>query len=149
MANPNLSLAMDDDLPRTFRRDKAEKAARDREAADAAERLRADDSAREADMPRIVEARSSEARSFAAPSVEPGHAYHPAQFGPLVGEMQPAEVRALNIPFLHLMMFCLKLVVAAIPAIILLGAILYGLGQILKIYLPWLVQAEIFIRFPK
>ena len=54
MATPNLSMA-EDDLPRTFRRDKAEKEAREREAAEAAERQRAETTQRETGMPRFVE----------------------------------------------------------------------------------------------
>jgi len=39
-------------------------------------------------------------------------------------------------------------VFAAIPAFIVLGALLYGAGQLLKAYFPWLIQAEIVIRLP-
>lgn len=180
MANPHLTVAADDDLPRTFRRDKAEKAAREREAAEAAaaaERQRAEAErghtfAREGDMPRIFERgghdrtahdrsaheragersgeRTGEQTGMSASPMDAGRAYPGAPpYARLEEEPQPAVVRALKIPFFHLMLFCLKLTLAAIPALILLAAILYGMGQVLKIYLPWLVQAEILIRFPK
>lgn len=167
MATPHMSVAVEDDLPRTFRRDKAEKAAREREAAEAAaaaERHRAEAEralAREPDMPRIFE-RATHERTGLDPAGERTHLpASPVDSGPYPGPMtgmpaylphdapQPAVVRALKIPFFHLMVFCLKLTLAAIPALILLGLILYGMGQLLKIYLPWLVQAEILIRFPK
>jgi len=175
MANPHLTVAADDDLPRTFRRDKAEKAAREREAAEAAaaaERQRAEAErghtfAREGDMPRMFERgghdrtghdragersgeRTGEQSVMSASPMDAGRAYpNTPPYARLDEEPQPAVVRALKIPFVHLMLFCLKLTLAAIPALILLGAILYGMGQLLKMYLPWLVQAEILIRFPK
>jgi hypothetical protein len=39
-------------------------------------------------------------------------------------------------------------VLAAIPAILLLGAILWGLGTLAQMYLPALVKMRILITFP-
>lgn len=110
-------------------------------------------------MPRILDRqahepqpydRAAERAGVSTPQIDNGPAYPGMpDYAHHLNEPQPTVVRALKIPFFHLMWFCLKLTLAAIPAIILLGAILYGLGQILKIYMPWLVQAEIFIRFPR
>ena len=60
----------------------------------------------------------------------------------------PAVVTAFKVPFFRLMLFYIKAVVAAIPAIILLIAILWGLGHLLTTYLPWLVKVQILIRIP-
>ena len=62
---------------------------------------------------------------------------------------QPAIVTAIKVPFFRLMFFFLKAVIAAIPAIILLGAILWGLGHLLMTYYPWLVKVQILIHVPK
>jgi hypothetical protein len=64
-------------------------------------------------------------------------------------DLVPASVKRLDVPFLRLVAFFLKAVLAAIPAIILLGAILWGMGALLKTFFPWLVQAEFIIRLPK
>ena len=63
-------------------------------------------------------------------------------------ETDEVSVRYLKIPFFHMMFFFIKAVFAAIPALIVLGALLYGAGQLLKVYFPWLIQAEILIRLP-
>jgi hypothetical protein len=60
----------------------------------------------------------------------------------------PAVVTAFDVPFTRLVMFCMKLVFAAIPALILLTVILWGLGQLLMTYFPWLVKVQILIRVP-
>lgn len=64
------------------------------------------------------------------------------------GGYPAATVKRLEVPFLHMMAFFLKAVVAAIPALILLTAIMWGMGQVIKIFFPWLLQAQIFIQFP-
>ena len=64
------------------------------------------------------------------------------------GEYPPATVARLDVPFLHLVVFCLKAVLAAIPALLLLMLILWGVGQIAQMYLPWLVKMRILITFP-
>jgi hypothetical protein len=58
----------------------------------------------------------------------------------------PALVRAIDVPFHGLVLFFLKAVVAAIPALILLTAILFAGGQVLKHAFPNLRHFEIEIR---
>jgi hypothetical protein len=60
----------------------------------------------------------------------------------------PAVVTAFDVPFARLVMFCMKLVFAAIPALILLTVILWGFGHLLMTYFPWLVKVQILIRVP-
>ena len=129
MAEPNFGPIGDepvDDLPRTFRR---EKEARQREAQERASRDRA-----------------------AAPSlsqtpdayVEPA----PAAHAPIQDLPMPAVVRRFDVPFLHLVTFFLKAVIAAIPAMILLGVILWFGGHILQAFFPDLVKMKILLSFP-
>ena len=73
--------------------------------------------------------------------------YAAAQSPP--GEYPSATVMRLQLPFLHMVGFFLKAVLAAIPALILLMLILWGVGQIAKHFLPWLVQMKIDITFPR
>lgn len=67
----------------------------------------------------------------------------------MTDDLVQAAVKRFEVPFLHLMMFYIKAVLAAIPALILLGALLWLGGYALKVYFPWLVQAEFIIRLPK
>ena len=60
----------------------------------------------------------------------------------------PARVVRLDVPFLRLVAFFLKAVLAAIPALILLGVILWFGGHLLQTYFPWLIKAQILIHFP-
>lgn len=59
-----------------------------------------------------------------------------------------ATVTRLDVPFLHLTIFFLKAAVAAIPALVLLGIVLWICGQILKAFFPELVEMRILIDFP-
>ena len=61
---------------------------------------------------------------------------------------QQVVVTDLKVPFFRLMMFMIKAVVAGIPALILLLAILWGLGQALTTFFPWLVKLKILISIP-
>lgn len=63
-------------------------------------------------------------------------------------EPAPAKVERFNVPFLHLMLFLMKAVVAAIPALLLLAVILWFAGQALQAFFPELVQLKILISFP-
>lgn len=63
-------------------------------------------------------------------------------------EPQAAVVTRLKIPFFSLVGFFIKAVFAAIPALIILGVLLWGGGQILKTYFPQLVQMQIVVTFP-
>jgi len=55
-------------------------------------------------------------------------------------------VTRLKIPFLHLVLFFMKAVLAAIPALILLTVLLWGLGQGLKAFFPALRHFEIIVK---
>lgn len=128
MADPNFPLSADedmDDLPRTLRR---EKAAREREARE--------------------RGGGGEARS--APPPELGAPVDP-HYGPAAYEEEPvpAVVRQLDVPFFGLMWFFMKAVLAAVPALILLGAMVWGAGEILQQLFPWLVKMKIVILFPQ
>ena len=135
MAGPDYGPISDessDDLPRTFRR---EKEARAREARERAAQERA-----------------------AAPSLSTGpdghsgpqpQVYRSADVDPRVDDvLVPAAVRRLEVPFLHLVKFFLKAVLAGIPALILLGVILWIAGAALQASFPQLIKMKILISLP-
>jgi hypothetical protein len=70
------------------------------------------------------------------------------------GEMLSADagsgvsVNRFDVSFGHLMMFSIKAVLAAVPAMILLGVLLWFAGALLKTYYPELVHMQIHISFP-
>ena len=118
MAEPRF--ADDDDLPRTLRR---EREAREREK-------------RERELPELPDG-----------AFGPGGGRGPAPAYGFVGTSGGAgTVTRLEIPFLHLVRFFLKAVVAAIPAMILLTVLLWGLGQGLKAFFPQFRHFEIVIQ---
>ena len=95
------------------------------------------------DLPRTLR-REREARERAAQAAT--YSREPAWMddtGP-----QPAVVTAIKMPFFRLMLFFLKAVLAAIPALILLGVVLWFAGHLLMSYFPWLVKVQILIRVP-
>ena len=127
MAEPRF--ADDDDLPRTLRR---ERDAREREM-------------REREMPAAHDdgyASTAQQPAYAAPA----YGYDEAGGGD--GTVS-ATVTRLKIPFLHLVAFFLKAVLAAIPALIVLTVLLWGLGQGLKAFFPELRHFEIVIKSAK
>lgn len=130
MTDAHMAMADDgpDDLPRTFRRERdAQREAREREARE----------------------RAAIDQAFAAP--EPAYAPEPAMdaFGPAGYPPAPTGVvTALEIPFGRLVAFFLKALFAAIPALILLGIMLWGVGQMLTLYFPALLKMKILITFP-
>lgn len=118
-----------DDLPRTFRRERdAQREAREREARE----------------------RAAVDQAFAPP---PEPAYAPdmfrdgydASYPPLIAS---GVVTSLEVPFGRLVLFFLKALFAAIPAIILLGIMLWTMGQLLTTYFPALLKMKILITFP-
>ena len=113
-------MAMTDDLPRTLRR---EREARERAGLTG--------------MPPLS--------SSAGPSPS---AYSPAASMSEGVEVSGTTVTDIRIPFFRLMMICFKLVFAAIPALILLGAILWLAGHAMMTFFPWLVKLQILIRVP-
>ena len=63
-------------------------------------------------------------------------------------EAYPASVRSIDVPFVRLMLFFLKAVFAAIPAMIVLIGLLWLGGQALEAAFPELLKAKILITFP-
>ena len=127
MTNANFSLTVDDgpdDLPRTLRRE--------REA-------------------RLAEAREREARErsgalthgFGASDAGYGAQAHAPKPQPV-----PAAVTRFNVPFFRLMFFFIKAVFAAIPALFILGVLLWLAGDLLQMFFPWLIKTQILIQFP-
>jgi hypothetical protein len=118
MAEPHFAATAEEDLPRTLRR---EKEARQREAL----------------------GRSMDGPAYRAPEtpvfdVEP-RAPH-ADEG--------VTVALLKIPFFELMLFFIKAVFAAIPALFLLGVLLWVAGDVLMAYFPELVKMQIIFKIP-
>jgi hypothetical protein len=113
MAEPQFAMNSDDDLPRTFRRE------RDRRTAAAS-------------------LQASGGSGFVSDSTSDG----------APGEGPPVTVTAFDVPFLKMVTFFLKGAFAAIPALIVLGLIMFAMGQIAQTYLPWLVKMRIMIQFP-
>lgn len=120
MTDTNFPLSNDEDLPRTFRR-----ARREREAAQQASALAHDEMA----------------------AISPAH--DTASSVPLaLQDAPPATVSAIDIPFFKLMIFFVKAVFAAIPALIILGFLVWLSGEILTAYFPQLLKMKILIQFP-
>jgi hypothetical protein len=125
MAEPRF--ADDDDLPRTLRRERDAREARARER-----------EAREREATPVDDAfAASPAQSYAERSY--GYDYTPS------GD-DGVTVTQLRLPFMHLMFFFIKAVVAAIPALILLTVLLWGMGQGLKAFMPGLRHFEIIVK---
>lgn len=103
------------------------------------------------DLPRTLrrerEARERAQQKAPMPSA-PLHVPEPPEWVDR-GIAQGNVVSGFDVPFLSLMRFCFKLVFAAIPALILLGAFLWLAGHLLMTFMPWLVKIEILIRVPR
>ena len=126
MSEQILSMDADDDLPRTIRRERDAKEARERDARqrEARERL------------------SMEPSGFTV--FEPQIRYQPAAAASPVG-----AAGGLDVPFSKLMAFFIKAVFASIPALIILTALLWVAGQGLQILFPDLVKLKVLIYVPK
>lgn len=126
MTNAHISAADGgpDDIPRTFRREReAQREAREREMQQRAEQ--------EAYAPEpAMAAYAPEVRDY---GIEPSAS---------------GVVTRIDVPFLSLMAFFIKAVFAAIPALIILAVMLWGMGQALTNYAPWLLKMKILITFP-
>ncbi|MBS0232871.1 MAG: hypothetical protein JSR99_05235 [Proteobacteria bacterium] len=134
MAGPDFDPLSDDteDLPRTLRR---EKEARAREARERA----AQERAAAPTLPMGSDDRQRpEPRIYAGADVSPD----------IIERRVPASVQSIDMPFPDLVLFFLRAVVASIPALILLGAILWMLGTALELIFPWLIKMKILISFP-
>ena len=121
MAEPRFG--SDDDLPRTLRRAREE---RERQLREQAGPEMAPPQALASDLDR-------------RPDLEPAP--------PLIVS-SGGTVTRFEVPFLHLVRFFLKAVLAAIPALILLAALLFGFGKMLQAFFPQLRLFEIVIRPP-
>ena len=124
MPEPHFS-TLSDDLPRTLRRARDERDAREREAN--GERF-------PSSLKAAMAAASDGARSSAP--VE----QLPAADG--------VTVTRLNVPFKHLVAFFMKAVFAALPALLVLMVVLWTIGEVLQRYFPWLLKMRILIQFP-
>lgn len=120
MAEPQFAMHNDDDLPRTFRRE--------RDARRQAQSYRQD--AQSGLAPSIPD---DEKRSFGSDEIDQAPA---------------ATVTGFDVPFLRLVTFFLKCAVAAIPALIVLGLIMFAMGQVAERVFPWLVKMRIVVSFP-
>ena len=126
MPEPHFS-TLSDDLPRTLRRARDERDAREREAN--GERV----------PPSLKVALS------ATPDTATPVAAEPVTRG-TAGE--GVTVTRLNVPFANLVTFFLKAVFAALPALIVLMVVLWTIGEVLQRYFPWLLKMRILIQFP-
>ena len=113
-----------DDLPRTLRR---EREAREREAR---------------------EREQAAAAQMGAPYGAGEAGYAAAGYALSAEDAPPARVTRLDVPFLHLVTFFLKAALAAIPGLLLLGAILWALGHLAQTFFPQLLKMQILIWFP-
>lgn len=114
MPEPTFSMTIDDDLPRTIRR---EREARERETREREERENA-----------VAEAERADA----------------AQRAPAPA----ATVVDVDVPFGKLMFFFIKAVFAAVPALIVLTAMLWLFGHGLQTLFPQLLKLKILIYVP-
>ncbi len=125
MPEPHFS-TLDDDLPRTFRR---EREAREREARE---------HAKESDGPAVLRATSPSAPTIERPAPDPVTTW------PGDG----VTVTRFKVPFTHLVGFFLKVALAALPALLMLTIMFWIAGEILQRYFPWLLKMRILIQFP-
>lgn len=149
MTDTNYPLIADggpDDLPRTLRRERdarereaRERLAKEREASLAANAQRGQSADASIGAPNIGSGLGGQ--TMADPFVVADHEY--AHAAPL-----PSVVRRFDVPFLHLVVFFLKAVFAMVPALIVLGLILWGIGQFLQTFFPQLVKMQILVWFP-
>jgi hypothetical protein len=101
------------------------------------------------DLPRTIrrerEARERQAREREAaaaasvPSID-----HDGAYGALASP--PATVTGIDVPFLGLMTFFIKAVFAAVPALIMLTALLWLFGQGLQSFFPQLLKMKIDVQ---
>ena len=138
MSDSNFALPdTNDDLPRTLRR---EREARDRETKEREARER--EARAKAERERLAEETYGRPEPVYAPSAAA------TEFEPMPASGTGITVTRLDIPFLHLVGFFLKAVLAAVPAIIVLVAILWGIGHLLQVYFPQLIKMQILVWFP-
>lgn len=119
-----------DDLPRTLRRER-----------DAREREKREREMREHQTAGPALTSATAQASFGVPESAAFQA-------PIEVEAPAARVTAFDVPFGHLVVFFLKAALAAIPALLLLGAFLWVVGHLAQTFFPQLVKMQILIWFP-
>jgi hypothetical protein len=128
-----------DDLPRTFRREREN---RERAAREQAERTAWD---RGNSLTQAPSGQQVAAQPSVYGGAEPVNPYDtPRPEGGDAG----GTVTRFKVPFFSLMAFFIKAVFAAIPALLILIGMLYGLGLALQAYFPQLIKMKILISFP-
>ncbi len=133
MPEPTFAMTVDDDLPRTIRRERdAQREAREREARE-----------REA---RELQAQARERRAAAA---VPAPA--PAFDGAEALALPPPGVAIVDVdvPFAKLATFFIKAAFAVVPALLMLTAMLWVFGQMLQTFFPHLLKLKILIYMPQ
>lgn len=126
MAEPILTLEPDDDLPRTIRRERDAKEAREREA-------------REREARERLAMGPVPVRTFERPAA---YAERQAPYGLAAPS---GAVAMLDVPFSKLMAFFVKAVFAAIPALIILFAALWLAGHGLQTLFPDLMKLKVLV----
>lgn len=136
MTEPELSMPSEDDqdLPRTLRRAKAERERQTTGPATAPTGRRG--------------APADAGPSYTAPPQTSPTAGSPA-FDYEYVDSDEVTVTRINVPFFHLMGFFLKAVFAAIPAMVVFLVILYGIGELIEVVAPELLQMKIIIMQPQ
>lgn len=141
MAEPPFSTGdVEDDLPRTVRREK-EARARDQMARDI---LNAPKPSYGTGRGTTSGSGASMSSDFVRDSDFPSRSQSPPGEGD-----PPATVTRIELPFGHMVVFFLKAVVAAIPALLLLVMILGGFGWAVKKFIPSLAGMEFTIGIPQ
>ena len=125
MPEPHFS-TLDDDLPRTLRRARDEREAREREA-------------NGQPFPPSLKAAMAAASGPATSSPDHTARTHPGE---------GATVTRIDVPFKSLVAFFMKAVFAALPALVVLMIVLWTIGEVLQRYFPWLLKMRILIQFP-
>jgi hypothetical protein len=134
---PPLNETHSDDLPRTLRREREnrERIAREQQVATSGGSWDRHDGA-------------APAASYAPAVYGQGDATaYEAPYGTGVGT-GAVTVNRFKVPFFSLMGFFIKCVFAAVPALLILMAMLYGIGVALQMYFPQLIKMKILISFP-
>ena len=125
MPEPHFS-TLSDDLPRTLRRARDERDARNREA----------------------NGHRFPSSLKAAMSAASGNAMPASEYSAGVPVRDGATVTRIDVPFHRLVTFFMKAVFAAIPAVMMLTIMLWTIGELLQRYFPWLLKMRILIQFP-
>jgi hypothetical protein len=129
MPEPTFSMTADDDLPRTIRRERdAQREAREREARDREAHERAANERKSAAPAPVLQREGEDEFESLRP--------------------QPATVVDFDVPLTKLAMFFIRAVFAAIPALLVLMAILWVFGHTLQLFFPQLLKMKILIYMP-